>query len=551
MENRRSREGLPLQMANTESNHLFRWTLSISQSILLVSIVLQPRVVEGKSFQNAADLLLVDRKFVSLNDRFGSSILGDPGMTSEKVRVAVEGWDFCNRAGDLSSGSPSPRWADCADLQCISSSTVDGFSTCNVSNEVTDKDNELQSGDPFPITSFLNPANADLYAVEKEKYLASLCEVDSGMRPWYFWMVMLKNGNFDEASGLCKSFATKPMKFFNPRTSAVQGSSGFPCFGSGCMNQPLVYHNWSSGSGNGVLNSQSSLTGSFYGTYDLHVESPSSLTSNASYFSVSWKKNTTSQSWIFHHILKASPNYPWLMLYLRADTTSGISGGYPWDTRGMMQQVPVSPNFTVIITLDVIQGGGPQSQFYLIDIGGCWKNNGGTCDGDVDSDVTRYVEMIINPQTPSWCRPDSLDLCPLYHVSINGTKIYREDTTGFPYSAYHLYCSPPNAAYAESPAMACDPYSNPQAQEIVQLLPHPEWAVHGYPSKQGDGWVGDSRTWTLDVGALSNRLYFYQDPGTEQAIRSWPSIDVGTEMFNADNPDTAEWTVSDFDVLIP
>ncbi|KAH8968635.1 hypothetical protein BDL97_03G137900 [Sphagnum fallax] len=505
MENRRPSEGLPLQMANTESNHLFRWTLSISQSILLVSIVLQPY------------LLVVDRKFVSLNDRFGSSILGDPGMTSEKVRVAVEGWDFCNRAGDLSSGSPSPRWADCADLQCISSSTVDGFSTCNVSNEVGDKDNELQSGDPFPITSFLNPANADLYAVEKEKYLASLCEVDSGMQPWYFWMVMLKNGNFDEASGLCKSFATKPMKFFNPRTSAVQGSSGFPCFGPGCMNQPLVYHNWSSGGGSGVLNSQSSLTGSFYGTYDLHVESPLSLTSNASYFSVSWKKNTTSQSWIFHHILKASPNYPWLMLYLRADTTSGISGGYPWDTRGMMQQ----------------------SQFYLIDIGGCWKNNGGTCDGDVDSDVTRYVEMIINPQTPSWCRPDSLDLCPPYHVSINGTKIYREDTTGFPYSAYHLYCSPPNAAYAESPAMACDPYSNPQAQGIVQLLPHPEWAVHGYPSKQGDGWVGDSCTWTLDVGALSNRYTV------------WPSIDVGTEMFNADNSDTAEWTLSDFDVLIP
>jgi hypothetical protein len=31
----------------------------------------------------------------------------------------------------------------------------------------------------------------------------------------------------------------------------------------------------------------------------------------------------------------------------------------------------------------------------------------------------------------------------------------------------------------------------------------------------------------------------------------WPSIDVGTEMFNADNSDTAEWTLSDFDVLIP
>lgn len=64
----------------------------------------------------------------------------------------------------------------------------------------------------------------------------------------------------------------------------------------------------------------------------------------------------------------------------------------------------MSPNFRVVLTLNVTQGGGPASQFYLIDIGGCWKNSGEACDGDVDTDVTRYVEMIINPQTPSWCR---------------------------------------------------------------------------------------------------------------------------------------------------
>jgi hypothetical protein len=67
-------------------------------------------------------------------------------------------------------------------------------------------------------------------------------------------------------------------------------------------------------------------------------------------------------------------------------------------------QVPVTPNFIVVITLNVIQGGGAKSQFYLIDIGGCWKNNGLPCDGDVTTDVTRYSEMIINPQTASWCR---------------------------------------------------------------------------------------------------------------------------------------------------
>jgi hypothetical protein len=190
---------------------------------------------------------------------------------------------------------------------------------------------------------------------------------------------------------------------------------------------------------------------------------------SSSYFSVAWEKNLTSGSWIFTHRLSVSRKYPWLMLYLRADATSGESGGYPWETRGMMKQVcvptthgdhglpsslaatfpflnslasreerktwsisydfyvyslgsdhenrsheiqfsvttmqvPVSPNFKVTLTLNVIQGGGPASQFYLIDIGGCWKNNGKPCDGDLDTDVTRYVEMIINPKTSAWCR---------------------------------------------------------------------------------------------------------------------------------------------------
>ncbi|KAK9755613.1 hypothetical protein RND81_01G038000 [Saponaria officinalis] len=118
--------------------------------------------------------------------------------------------------------------------------------------------------------------------------------------------------------------------------------------------------------------------------------------------------------------------------------------------------------------------------------------------------------MIINPETTSWCRANHLVSCPPYHVSPAGEIIYRNDTSRFPYFAYHLYCGPGNAGYAENPVDICDPYSNPQSQEILQLLPHPEWAVHGYPNRQGDGWVRDPRIWKLDVGALSSRLYFYQ-----------------------------------------
>ncbi|CAK9165954.1 unnamed protein product [Ilex paraguariensis] len=273
------------------------------------------------------------------------------------------------------------------------------------------------------------------------------------------------------------------------------------------MNQPLVYHNRSRVVSFG--DQMVSLSGGFYGTYDLDTNLSTGVGQN-SFFSVSWRKNLSTGSWIISNRLTTSSKYPWLMLYLRADSTKGFNGGYHYGGRGIMRKVPESPNFKVKLSVDVKQGGGPNSQFYLLDIGSCWKNNGDPCNGDVLTDVTRYSEMIINPATTSWCRIDNLGNCPPYHISAAGETIYRNDTSRFPYSAYHLYCAPGNGNYLEKPYDICDPYSNPQAQELVQILPHPEWAVHGYPANQGDGWVGNSRTWELDVGALSSRLYFYQ-----------------------------------------
>lgn len=165
-------------------------------------------------------------------------------------------------------------------------------------------------------------------------------------------------------------------------------------------------------------------------------------------------------------------------------------------------------------TLDVIKGGGPRSQFYLMDIGSCWKNNGQPCDGDVTTDVTRYSEMIINPDIHTvspGCNPkENLKLCPIYHTFANGTRVHRTDEARFPYDAYHMHCSPGNGMYLEEPFNHCDEYSNPQAQEILQILPHPVWGEYGYPTKKGEGWIGDPRTWELDVGRLSQSLYFYQ-----------------------------------------
>ncbi|XVE86451.1 hypothetical protein DITRI_Ditri18aG0035200 [Diplodiscus trichospermus] len=474
------------------------------------------------------------------------SAVGDPGMKNPNVRVALEAWNFCNEVGFEVPNMGSPRWADCADLCCslktaqLGDGPVNNGSQCRVLHKVNDNDNSLVAGDKFPIMGFESYEDPDLFAKEKELYLGSLCEVLEPSNPWQFWMIMVKNGNFDKNTTLCPENGQKVSKIVTDRK--------FPCFGEGCMNQPLVYHEYS------ILDSFDEqkvyLTGEFNGTYDLDANLTEGVGNN-SFFSVSWKKNMSTGSWIFSHRLTTSAKYPWLMLYLRADATEGFNGGYHYNGRGMLKKLPESPNFVVRLTLDIKLGGGPNSQFYLLDIGSCWKNNGEPCDGDVLTDVTRYSEMIINPATTSWCRPDNLGSCPPYHISYTGEIIYRNETARFPYSAYHLYCSPGNAKYLEEPYDICDPYSNPQSQELVQILPHPEWAVNGYPGKKGVGWTGDKRTWELDVGALSSRLYFYQDPGTKPARRIWSSINVGTEIYVSLTGETAEWTVSDFDVLVP
>lgn len=46
------------------------------------------------------------------------------------------------------------------------------------------------------------------------------------------------------------------------------------------------------------------------------------------------------------------------------------------------------------------------------------------------------------------------------------------------------------------------------------------------------------------------RLFGLQDPGTPPARRKWTSVDLGTEIYKDPNQ-VAEWTVSDFNILVP
>lgn len=49
---------------------------------------------------------------------------------------------------------------------------------------------------------------------------------------------------------------------------------------------------------------------------------------------------------------------------------------------------------------------------------------------------------------------------------------------------------------------------------------------------------------------LTEAFDLLQDPGTTPARRIWTSLDVGTEIFVSDKDEVAEWTLSDFDVIL-
>lgn len=91
-------------------------------SWFLIVLVLQILFVQNL----AADSLLKTHGLISKN-RYVSAI-GDPGMKSANVRVALEAWNFCNEVGFEAPGMGSPRLADCADLFCSSLITGKIFS---------------------------------------------------------------------------------------------------------------------------------------------------------------------------------------------------------------------------------------------------------------------------------------------------------------------------------------------------------------------------------------------------------------------------------------
>lgn len=270
------------------------------------------------------------------------------------------------------------------------------------------------------------------------------------------------------------------------------------------------------------------------------------------------------------------------MVYTGADAAQGWKGGYPWDGRGIMVQHPVSsPNwptndFRVRFWLN-ISAFDATSSFYFLNTGSCWKLDGRQCDGDLTSDVTRYILLDLNAQSHTIggpggrrvrCGPSTEDVvfCPRWHKRADGTIVPREDRDRFPYDAY-IYAGPhiPDpqpqlrgfAGVTAAPASGLgensllwhyDNMSNPQAQDFLKLAPSPEWAQYGFPSSREEA-LEAPRYWDLNAGQMVGVTPML---GVEPEVRVWATFNVGPEMgLGGHGAAVNRWELAQFDVVTP
>ena len=450
------------------------------------------------------------------------SVSGDPGLLSPAIAVMLTGWNFCNMAlaPPEFDARPSPRWADCA-------SPNDG------TPQVSAADNALGPGDAFPLPGFNATDDANAYAVQKGLFLAQRCERASAGASafnWGYHTVMWKSGNMDMAAGICPETSPPP-----PAAASLHAAAAPLRFNNLKMNQPLVALHPARPA---KVPYSPSPTGGFVGwaagTYDVNASwsaaevaavqaaledytaawvafrfaelegasplpprpdaAPPALLVNRSYEGTVWWKNVSSGATVFLHMQATSAAAPWLMSYYKLMDAAGFGSGYDWAEGGQVWgPVPAfSTKLRATYTmLDRSKGGF--GGLYVPCHGGCWKIDGSPCDGDLDSDITRYICFIIENGS-NGCTATAQQNCPLFHVlSGSNERVLRNDTARFPYHCYSGHCAPG----------ACDPYSNPGPQELMMLLPCSEWAVHGYPAVEGST---NGLPMELDVGALGARV---------------------------------------------
>ena len=289
----------------------------------------------------------------------------------------------------------------------------------------------------------------------------------------------------------------------------------------------------------------------------------------STYFGMEWV--TRGGRRVHRHILRTGYDLGWLMLYTGPEAATGLKGGYEWDGRGQYAPTPQSTtrnasswnatwgpmppnNFQVVQWVNITRWpGGPG--FYFLNMGGCWKDAGVECDGDITTDVTRYLLFQLpSPSAPAAgasvdrCGPSAAGraLCPPFHRYRNGTVVPLGDPA-FPFRAYHSASSRARALAAGG-NFTCkhDCWSNPCDQDWVRIEPSPEWAEYGFPASVADAMLPTK--WTMDVGAVTAQVSSLFS-GLTPPVLQWTTLNIGPEMQGGPGA-VAIWEVAESDVLI-
>jgi hypothetical protein len=285
----------------------------------------------------------------------------------------------------------------------------------------------------------------------------------------------------------------------------------------------------------------------------------------SSYFGMEWI--TRGGRRIHRHILRAGDDLNWLMLYTGPEAATGLKGGYEWDGRGQYAPTPTSTthnasswdpawgkrptnNFQVVQWTNItLWPGGPG--FYFLNMGACWKDAGTPCDGDITTDVTRYLLFQIpapgNAANASTrCGPSAAQraLCPQFHRYRNGTLVTL-DNPRFPFRAYHSVSKRERDANGDFKCKH-DCWSNPCDQDWVRIEPSPEWAEFGFPGTVDEAM--SPRKWEMNVGAVTAQMSPLFS-GSTPPVLEWTTLNIGPEMMGAPG-NTAIWEVAESDVLI-
>lgn len=491
------------------------------------------------------------------------SVLGDPRMSQPEPRILLESWNFCNRCGRACD--VGPRWADC------------------VSEAGEQLVSEAANAAGLPRAAQGQPT-CDAFAEQKERDLGELCQRRDAERnaTSFMWSFMLKSGawNDTEKGALCGLWCEKEgCSGWSPGTRGPALDWNDTNYN---MRQATVAHVPSAPDGAGGW------SGAFYGTWDprglktpgvvppdvrvpqILAPQPTPPPAVSSYFGVEWFVRAGRR--IFRHSLVSGDDCPWLMLYSGPEAASGPKGGYPWDGRGIMSVVPRTTLHNAS-TFPPSAGKRPTNSWrlhmwanysqmrnagtYFLNMGACWKDDGRECDGDLSTDVTRYVMFQFHNGSVGTaaekaraerCGPHAsqLHLCPPSHTYRNGSSVRRGEPH-FPYEAYHSVSTRRPRAKGEQYHCKHDCWSNPQEQDWVRIEPSAAWGELGFPSSVEDGLTPNY--WQLEVGAFATQVAGLFSGAPPPPVIRWHTLNSGPELNNARNGSLV-WETSQIDVLL-